>query len=178
MIAWLRQRLTYANVAATTALVLALGGTSYAALSLPRNSVGTEQIRSRAIKSRHVDNGSLRLADLGPGARRALRGQEGPIGPAGPPAAKYFAVVSAGGGFRRGNATHGGHTVGGSGSYTVGFAENVSGCAYSATLGSDDGSVVPGGRVTVTDLSGIVGVQTYGPDGNAADLPFHVIVAC
>lgn len=25
---------------------------------------------------------------------------------------------------------------------------------------------------------GIVGVQTYGPDGNAADMPFHLIVAC
>ena len=178
MTGWLRDRLTYANVASTIALVLALGGTSYAAITLPRNSVGSAQVRSRAIESRHVDNGSLRLADLGAGARRALRGQEGPTGPAGAPAAKYFAVVSAGGGFRRGNATHGGHTVGGSGAYTVGFAENVSGCAYSATLGSDDGSVVPGGRVTVTDLNGIVGVQTYGADGNPADLPFHLLVAC
>lgn len=175
MIAWLRDRLTYANVAATTALVLALGGTSYAALSLPRNSVGSEQIRSRAVNSRHVNNGSLRLADLGAGARRALQGQEGPPGL---PAAKFFAVVSTSGAFLRGNATHGGHTVGGSGAYTVGFAENVSGCAYTATLGTTDGSTVPGGRVTVTDLGGIVGVQTYGPDGNAADLPFHLIVAC
>jgi hypothetical protein len=175
MTRWLRDRLTYANVTSSIALVLALGGTSYAAITLPRNSVGSEQVRSRAIESRHVDNGSLRLADLGPGARRALRGQQGP---AGPPAAKYFAVVSAGGEFRRGNATHGAHTEGGSGAYTVGFAENVSGCAYSATLGTDDGSVLPGGRVTVTDLNGIVRVQTYGADGNPADLPFHLIVAC
>jgi hypothetical protein len=175
MIGWLRQRLSYANVAATIALVLALGGTSYAALSLPRNSVGSEQVRSRAIKSRHVDNGALRLADLGSGARRALRGQEGPPGP---PAAKFFAVVGAGGSFVRGNATHGGHTVGGSGAYTVGFAESVSGCAYSATLGTSDGSSTPPGRITVSDLSGIVGVQTYAPDGNPADLPFHLIVAC
>jgi hypothetical protein len=178
MIAWLRDRLTYANVAATTALVLALGGTSYAALSLPRNSVGSEQIRSRAVSSRHVDNGSLRLADLGAGARRALRGQEGPAGPPGAPAAKFFAAVSESGAFVRGNATHGGHTVGGSGAYTVGFAQNVSGCAYVATLGSTNGSTVAAGRVTVTDLGGIVGVQTYGPDGNPADLPFHLLVAC
>ncbi len=175
MIGWLRQRLTYANVAATLALVFALAGSSYAAFSLPRNSVGRDQIRSRAIQSRHIDNGSLRLADLGAGARRALRGQQGP---AGPPAAKFFAVVSAGGGFLRGNATGGGHTAVGSGQYTVGFAENVSGCAYTATLGSTDGGTVPAGRVTVTDLGGTVGVQTYGADGNPADLPFHLIVAC
>ena len=175
MIAWLRDRLTYANVASTAALVLALGGTSYAAISLPRNSVGSEQIRSRAVTSRHVDNGSLRLADLGAGARRALRGQQGPPGE---PAANFFAAVSSGGGFLRGNATHGGHTSVGSGAYTVGFAENVSGCAYTATLGSTDGSTVPAGRVSVTDLGGVVGVQTYGPDGNPADLPFHLIVAC
>ena len=175
MIGWLRERLTYANVASTIALVLALGGTSYAAITLPRNSVGGEQVRSRAITSRHVDNGSLRLGDLGSGARRALRGQEGPPGP---PAAKYFAAVGPGGSFIRGTATHGGHTVGGSGAYTVGFAANVSGCAYSATLGTTDGSSTPAGRITVTDLSGIVGVQTYGPDGSPADLPFHLIVAC
>jgi hypothetical protein len=175
MIGWLRERLTYANVASTMALVLALGGTSYAAITLPRNSVGSAQVRSRAIESRHVDNGSLRLADLGAGAKRSLRGQ---VGPPGPPAAKFFAVVSAGGGFVRGNATHGGHTVGGSGAYTVGFAENVSGCAYTATLGTTDGSSTPAGRVTVTDAGGIVGVQTSNAAGDPADLPFHLIVAC
>lgn len=104
------------------------------------------------------------------GARPALRGQQGPPGE---PAANFFAAVSSGGGFVRGNATHGGHTSVASGAYTVGFAENVSGCAYTATLGSTDGSTVPAGRVTVTDLGGIVGVQTYGPDGNPADLAFH-----
>jgi hypothetical protein len=175
MTGWLRERLTYANVASTMALVLALGGTSYAAITLPRNSVGSAQVRSRAIESRHVENGSLRLGDLGSGARRALRGQ---VGPAGPPAAKFFAVVGAGGSFVRGNATHGGHTVGGSGAYTVGFAESVSGCAYSATLGTTDGSAVPAGHVTVTDLSGSVGVQTYNAAGDPADLPFNIIVAC
>ena len=44
----LRGRLTFANVTAATALFVALGGTSYAAISLPRNSVGAEQIRTGA----------------------------------------------------------------------------------------------------------------------------------
>jgi len=175
MIRWLRERLTYANVASTMALVLALAGTSYAAITLPRNSVGSEQVRSRAIESRHVDNGSLRLADLGSGARRALRGQEGPPGP---PAARFFAAVGAGGELLRGNATGASHTVGGSGAYTVSFAENVSGCVYSATLGTVDGNTPAAGRATVTDRAGQVGVQTFDTAGNPADLPFHVIVAC
>ena len=40
----LARRLTYANVVATCALFVALGGASYAALALPANSVGTKQL--------------------------------------------------------------------------------------------------------------------------------------
>ena len=42
----LRSHITYANVMATIALFIALGGTSYAVSQLPRNSVGAKQIRS------------------------------------------------------------------------------------------------------------------------------------
>jgi hypothetical protein len=42
-------RPTYANVVATLALFVALGGASYAAVSLPNNSVGTAQLRDRAV---------------------------------------------------------------------------------------------------------------------------------
>ena len=37
----LRRHLTYANVVASLALFLALGGAAYAATQLPQNSVGT-----------------------------------------------------------------------------------------------------------------------------------------
>jgi hypothetical protein len=62
--------------------------------------------------------------------------------------------------------------------YTVGFAGSVSGCAYDATLGTTDGSTTPPGRITVNDVAGSVGVQTYDAAGAPADLPFHLIVAC
>ena len=42
-------RLSYANVVATLALILGLGGASYAAVSLPANSVGARQLRSGAV---------------------------------------------------------------------------------------------------------------------------------
>jgi hypothetical protein len=45
-------------------------------------------------------------------------------------------------------------------------------------LGSADASTVPAGRITVNDRGGSVGVQTYDVAGAAADLPFHLIVAC
>jgi hypothetical protein len=55
-----RPRLTYANVVATLALCLALGGASYAAVNLPRDSVGSEQVRDGSLRlhdiaTRHVD---------------------------------------------------------------------------------------------------------------------------
>ena len=42
-------RLSYANVVASLALFIALGGASYAAVSLPRASVGTAQLRARSV---------------------------------------------------------------------------------------------------------------------------------
>lgn len=38
----IRGKLTYANVMATIAVFIALGGASYAAIKLPKNSVGAE----------------------------------------------------------------------------------------------------------------------------------------
>jgi len=43
-VARVRGRVTYANVVATLALFLALGGGAYAAFKLPANSVGTRQL--------------------------------------------------------------------------------------------------------------------------------------
>src|SRR5438309_936501 len=56
------------------ALFVALGGTTYAAVSLPRNSVGTKQLKTHAVT----------YAKLDPGATIRLRGGAGPAGPAGP----------------------------------------------------------------------------------------------
>ena len=77
MISRLRARLSYANVTATLALFVALGGTGYAAVTLPRNSVGTKQLRSRAVTAsklkpgavtgRGVRNNSLTDADINEG---------------------------------------------------------------------------------------------------------------
>lgn len=180
MIRRLAGRLTYANVTATLALFIALGGVSWAAVTLPRNSVGTTQLRAGAVRSTDVKDRSLQLRDLSTRARSSLRGQAGPAGPAGPAGAaavKHFAAVSATGALLRGNATSGGN-AGATGTYVVGFADRVSACAFSATVGTTDGTAISGARATVRELDGRVGVQTFDAAGNPADLPFHLLVAC
>jgi hypothetical protein len=50
----LRPRLTYANVMATIAVFVALGGASYAALKLPKNSVGAKQLKKNAVTTAKI----------------------------------------------------------------------------------------------------------------------------
>jgi collagen triple helix repeat protein len=66
----LRRHLTYANVAASLALFLALGGAAYAATQLPKNSVGTNQIRKEAVTAGKIAKKT----------RQQLQGQRGPAG--------------------------------------------------------------------------------------------------
>ena len=47
MLTALRSKLSFANVTSCLALFIALGGTGYAAMKLPRNSVGSTQIRAQ-----------------------------------------------------------------------------------------------------------------------------------
>jgi hypothetical protein len=78
----LRSGLTYANVMATFAVFIALGGGAYAALRLPANSVGAKQIKKNAVNSSKVANGSLLAGDFKAGQLPA--GAQGPQGIAGP----------------------------------------------------------------------------------------------
>jgi hypothetical protein len=49
---------------AFVALLVALAGTSYAAVQLPANSVGTKQLKKNAVTGKKVKNRSLRVADF------------------------------------------------------------------------------------------------------------------
>jgi hypothetical protein len=78
-----------ALVVACLALLISLGGTGYAALKLPRNSVGTAQLKKNAVTSVKVRNHSLRRVDFKAGQLPAgRRGPQGPQGPPGPPGPK------------------------------------------------------------------------------------------
>jgi hypothetical protein len=66
---WIRNHLSFANVISLLALFVALGGTTYAAATLSKNSVGAKQIKKDAvraseIKSRAVGTSEVRDAAL------------------------------------------------------------------------------------------------------------------
>jgi hypothetical protein len=81
-------------VVACIALGVALGGTGYATvLQVPKNSVGTPQLKNSAVTSAKVKNRSLLRADFAAGQIPA--GPTGPAGPAGPAGPVGPAGVSA-----------------------------------------------------------------------------------
>ena len=75
------------------ALCISLGGTSYAVIKLPAKSVGSRELKPRAVTkskvarsavdSARVANRSLAISDLNPRAVTALRGAKGDAGPPG-----------------------------------------------------------------------------------------------
>jgi len=66
----IKSKLSYANVISTLCLFLLLGGAAYAATKLPKNSVGTKQIKNGAVTGAKIKKGTItgtniNLAKLG-----------------------------------------------------------------------------------------------------------------
>jgi hypothetical protein len=57
-----------ALVVSTVALIVALGGTSYAAFSLPNNSVGNKQLKNGAVGGSKIANGAVNSSKIKNGA--------------------------------------------------------------------------------------------------------------
>jgi hypothetical protein len=70
------KHLSYANVVATLALFIALGGASYAATSIPKDSVGRNQIRDGSITKKKISSHTWDALKGNSGAQGAM----GPIG--------------------------------------------------------------------------------------------------
>jgi hypothetical protein len=87
----LRRHLSFANITSLMALVFAMGGTGYA-LTLPKNSVGSKQLRKNAVTGAKVKNRSLRAGDFAlgqlPAGQPGAPGAPGATGPTGPAGAK------------------------------------------------------------------------------------------
>lgn len=59
-----RPRPTYANVTSSIALFVALGGVSWAAATLPKNSVGSTQLKKNAVTSTKIKDGQVKAGEL------------------------------------------------------------------------------------------------------------------
>jgi hypothetical protein len=179
-------RLSYANVTATLALFIALGGTSYAVSTLPRDSVGSKQlrtnsvggpeIRKQAVKSSDIRDRSVRLRDISKSAQDALHGQ---IGPAGPPGPTYFATLNSIGTPVKGNV---GTDESSAGVRIVQFARSMAKCVPVVSLTTVTGDPAPAPVAATiraeTLPDGRVVVRTYAPNGTPAFYPFNLVVAC
>jgi len=194
----LRHRPSPAMVVACLALTIALGGTSYAAVNLPRNSVGAVQLKKNVVTSAKVKNFSLLRADFkrgqlpagprgpeglqGPKGDQGIQGIQGIQGPAGPGA--QWATVSTGGTVLR---QSGGITAAKvqTGGYRVTFPEAVTGHLILATqaLASDQttrGTVIAGpctdfaASCGAANIPNSVSVFTLSSTGTQQDHSFTV----
>jgi hypothetical protein len=180
-----RFRPSPALVIACTALAIALGGTSYAAIQrLPRNSVTTYQVKDFSLLSRDFKRGQIPAGPVGP------TGPAGPAGPAGPTGTSNikWALVKGDGTIlqQSGGIQVQSHTTG---RYIVDFnagALNAKLIVVSpAQANSDTGSrgtvsagpcggTPEGGNCTVRNDTTHVRVQTYSAGGALANHAFYV----
>ena len=140
---------SYANVTATLALVIALGGTSYASIKLPKNSVSSLQVKDR----------SLLKKDFRPGQLPA--GKRGPAGPAGP-----AGDSGAGGGssavFNRAEGADG--LVPGAGDQVIQSMNLPAGnWVVTAKFIAENATAVPGGVLSCRLTLGGAVIDTLGP---------------
>lgn len=82
---------------AGAALFISLGGTSYAVTQLPKNSVGSAQVKDGSLAAKDLQKGVLTSGPAGPAGARGPRGADGPTGAAGPtgPAGPNVPLASA-----------------------------------------------------------------------------------
>jgi hypothetical protein len=192
-------------VVASIALLVALGGTSVAAVvSVPNNSVGTSKIKNsavtapkiasnavtsakiagNAVNSAKIANGAIQPADLSEAATTAgppgPPGPTGPSGPAGAAAAAFWASVDQNGTLIR-NKGAASAQRNGTGSYQVIFNQDVTGCIYLSSPGGPTTSTFvtfESGAAQLPNVAAGVRVVTINSVGVAADIPFFVAVFC
>jgi hypothetical protein len=71
---------TFSNVIASLALFAALGGSSYAALTLPQNSVTSNQVKNHTLRAVDFKPGQIPAGPRGPQGPTGERGAQGPTG--------------------------------------------------------------------------------------------------
>jgi hypothetical protein len=196
----LRERLTYANVMATLAVFIALGGVSWAALKIPADSVGSRELKDNAVRGKEIKNGvvgskdlkdgSVGFDNLAPGAVDGSKVKDGsiPYGKLDPQTVspRLFAHVNSAGVLGENSGVTGvSHPS--MGQYGVTFDRDLRGCVAVATVGFGFGPGVIGAggtaqaRMNLGNDPATVGVTIYRKGFTFNDVEnndFHLIVAC
>lgn len=147
------------NAVAYVALFIALGGTGYAALRIPANSVGSRQIKNGAITpvkiDRHLITGSVRAWAEVSASGRLIAGEGGPK-----PVARTGADSL--------------------GQYLVTWkTDSFTRCAGAAgTTAPGTSPLTPGFAVTQIQSGAEVQIDVYDAQGLPAALPFWVALLC
>jgi hypothetical protein len=172
-----KERLTYANIVATLALIIALGmGSAWAAGKLAKDSVKSKQIKAGAVKnsdladnsvtSAKVADGSLLGGDFAagqlPAGPQGPQGLQGDRGLPGADATKLFAFVGATGNLIYGSGATAATKLIGNGNYKVTFNRSLSNCVAMANvgLGEPDSTAGGGGGTEVANATNVNGDNT------------------
>jgi hypothetical protein len=199
--------LTYANVMATIAVFVALGGSSYAAVTLGKNSVRSKHIKNgevktvdlatNAVTSAKVKNGSLLAADFGagqlpagapgapgPAGAKGDAGANGTNGTNGTSGAKLFGYVSETGAVSRSSGITGAIHPG-TDYYIVTFNQSVSACTPIVSPAKNSNHSISVGVHLYTDMgagtslaASQVEVDTVNPAGTPDASAFDIAVLC
>jgi hypothetical protein len=201
-----RARLSFANATSMLALFIALGGTSYAAATLPLNSVGKGQIKPNAVGKSEAATNSVGTSELRDSGVAAADIKSGAVGPSEvrPNAidsdeladkgiksadiadeAKAELTAANGVTFRAGAKGDGTGAVGnakaiattGPGVYTVDLGKDVSACQAVAGVA---GAAAPADYATVIPgaTTNVLVVSTFAAAGAPNNAPFNLLVAC
>ena len=143
---------SYANVTATIALIVALGGTSYAAIKLPKNSVTSATVKDRSLLKKDFKTGQL------PAGKTGKQGPPGPAGGAG-------AAGGAGTGVGLFNRTEAVENLvpGGADQPIQSLALPAGSWVVTAKFVAENGTTAEGGRLACSLNVGGVAVDTLGP---------------
>lgn len=191
----LRSRLTYANVVASIALFIALGGTSY---GLATGSIGSREIKNNAVRGKDIRNGTIGSRDVKdgdllaedfkagqlPAGERGLQGPPGPQGDKGErglPGPTQFARVTAAGVLINGTAVSASRS--GTGNYSVTFPSAVDRCAGAANSASFPGFDSSVFRIWAQLSMGfgdpkVVSVRLFDSSSASSDSSFGLVLAC
>jgi hypothetical protein len=164
----IRAKITYANVISTLCLFLLVGGgAAWAAIHLPKNSVGSKQLKKGAVTP----------TKLSSSAKASLIGPAGPQGPQGAPATALWAEISETGLVIKGSGVVNAKQPFGEGTYEVNFNRDVHACTYQATSAGYPGMIVLV-EPRDNDPNGVYVETTETVEGPPVDNQFSLAVFC